>query len=754
MNVMGSQPEAAKLLNDQASAKEQQVQSKAAFKQPDHVASSPENGRVKNASARKEKVGDNKPAPATYETLKMPGESPEQVIARLQKAGLREVGLRLRRQDKGQPVTTALTVLDFLRKPLPPSEVEHSELPPTEACPSSERTCNGDIRQSQRSSVLTGGQKVPRNQNSGQGDGKDWLQAGANGVKISRPHGKENAETLVPAKQNIRGWPTAAERKPPSIQLDTNAEGPELDSDTDSLRPMGGDFGRLNRNRDPAIAESSLRGWDGNMQPPPLEWESRPRFSHNTPEYLTGFDRWLAEVAKHTLLQNMSAARKAGKDQPPTNIGFKIFPRESICNPNNHADGIGFVNHQETVDPADPELFPKRLPGEVLIGPRYPTDFAGDAKLDLRDDDNRRYKEETAQMFIDKQMVYIERKKKEARAQQLLHQQQQEQAQEQEQAQAQEQHRGPAAEEPDPPKPERKPTPVESNIYLRPAVPVDFPGMARIYNWYISHGIRPSDLRDVTEQDMAVRHQMCESARLPVIVAVERNRKNVRRKPPRRRVNPNHSIQNTNPNYNVVKNENVVGWASATDWSAKDFLETTTAEVELYVAPGFRKQGIGRCLMDALLDATDGGYTAKRGYDFLVSPELQNLYTCGGGRQLYKLIFQVRSFNRPYTPAEVYRMDHAGRVVKDWAELYADEPEEGEDPAASIDCSKEAKLNDREDDYTVWLKEWLESFGFEEEAWLKKIGAKNKRYVDVRYLTRDAATQPVDRKVPDWSSGY
>ncbi|EXJ94061.1 hypothetical protein A1O1_02454 [Capronia coronata CBS 617.96] len=759
---------ARRLSGSHASGKQKQFEPKVGSSQIDNLGSGLQSGRAMVTGARAiGKGGETKPRPATYDTLKREGETPEQVIARLQSDATRAIGLRLRRQAKGEPIITGLVALDFLRQPLPPTGLDQVEPFPTALEAGLGQDHISDHRQSQHRGVALGAVQATNNLQA-RSDARAALhRPNGDSVVTSKAHAEKAADEAILAMASDRGWAIATELKPPIVKPDSNVEesgGPS--SDVDSLQPMGGDFGRLIHSQEPPIEESSLRGWDGNMQPPPVEWELRPRFHNNTSAYISGFDAWLRDIAVRTM-RNVAASLKPDKAQESPHLGFGILPTEAVCNLDNHADGISFVRKDSLIDPADKEHFPRRLPGEVLLDPIEPADFEAEAKLDLKDQMNRNFKEETAQMFVDKRMMYLARSKMEAEARQPIPVQQEpepepepEQEQEQEQEVELEQKHDLPAEEPEPPQPVPKVAPVKSNVYLRPAVTSDFAGMTRIYNWNVSNSVRTSELAEIDEQDMAARHETSISARLPIIVAVERNRKNARRKPPRRRVNPNHPIQNIDPNYSaVVKDENVVGWASATDWSATDYVEAITAELEVYVAHDFRKRGIGRCLMDALLDATDRGYMRQGGYSFHVAPEIQHLYTGGGGRDLHKIIFQVRSYNHPYTPAQVYRMEHAGRVLRNWHR--GDDSEDGHgNPNQSVpsstrekDFSKEARLNDREDDYSVWLKEWLESFGFEEEAWLKKIGTKNKRFVDVRYLTRETRWQPTDRQLPDFSRG-
>ncbi|KAL2436921.1 hypothetical protein ABEF95_015309 [Exophiala dermatitidis] len=757
--------------------KPRQVVLKEKMKVSDHASSALQSGTARANGGASGRMGAKeekpKPPPATYETLKLAGETPEQVIARLQKAGTREIGLRIRRKADANNTTTALAMLDYLRKPLPSAEVEQDEPLPLELGPMAAAVPVKHARLLKQVGTLsTTPEKASQHQDGRRVSGQASHQTSADdGWGAPNVAGNYTVAPVTPPNAKTR-WATSGELKAPAIKPDNNAESSEEEeSEGDSTRPMGIGFGRLIRSRESEVSEYNLRGWDGNYHPPPLDWEDRPRFYNNNAEYIEHFDTWLGQTAIFTL-QQLSAARQKATGQKSPDLDFAILPTESVCNLDNHSDGIGFVPRDYVLNPYDKNHFPKRLPGEALIDLTIPADFQARTQLDLQDNRNQEARVETAQMFIDKRMAYLERSNKRAEEERLqVIQQQSEEAAEAEQAklatQANQANQAGtiAAEaepepEPEPSEPVKPITPLKANIYLRPAVASDFPGMTKIYNWHITNGIRPPELREITTQDMAGRHELCTSNRLPVIVAVERTRKNARKKPLRRRMNnSNQPVQNV-----VVKDENVVGWAAATDWGAADYVETITAELEIYVAAEFRQQGIGRCLMDALLYATDRGYNPQGGYDFQLAPEIQHVYTGGGYRDLHKIIFQVRSYNKPNGPEDEYR--HNRNIMLSARRGWEWENPNGRDgweeqklpavppPPNPEDFCKEAKLNDREDDYSIWLKEWLESYGFEEEAFLKKIGTRNHRYVDVRYLTRETCFDPLDGKIQDFSRGF
>lgn len=86
---------------------------------------------------------------------------------------------------------------------------------------------------------------------------------------------------------------------------------------------------------------------------------------------------------------------------------------------------------------------------------------------------------------------------------------------------------------------------------------------------------------------------------------------------------------------------------------------------------------------------------------FHCDQDIRHMYEAGGRRDLHKLIFTLRKWHVP-KPFTI-------------------------DVQAKRKSRKLPLTKTQENDYTRWLKGWLESFGFEEEGYLKKMGAKNGR---------------------------
>lgn len=137
-------------------------------------------------------------------------------------------------------------------------------------------------------------------------------------------------------------------------------------------------------------------------------------------------------------------------------------------------------------------------------------------------------------------------------------------------------------------------------------------------------------------------------------------------------------------------------------------------------------------------------------------------------RNLHKNIFQVRTYNSPLTlemqkRREAYLSRYSG-IAQGNSSTNTNGKQttnRGKDKAANANATAAAaaaaaagadtRIDDLEDDYNLWLKKWLEKFGFQEESCLKKIGTKNRRFLDSHYLTLETRWQPADRKLPDYS---
>jgi len=151
----------------------------------------------------------------------------------------------------------------------------------------------------------------------------------------------------------------------------------------------------------------------------------------------------------------------------------------------------------------------------------------------------------------------------------------------------------------------------------------------------------------------------------------------------------------------LTRTEMLAGFCCANDLTAPDFVEHISAEIELYVDPQYKKMGVGKCLMDKMLQICDRSHRLTTDCAFHCRQEIKHLYGPGGNREIHKLYILLRKWHSP-KPATINI--ERGRRYR-----------------------KSAFAKTIEDDYDKWLKNWLESLGFEVEGFLKKIGAKQGR---------------------------
>jgi L-amino acid N-acyltransferase YncA len=413
-----------------------------------------------------------------------------------------------------------------------------------------------------------------------------------------------------PSNAKRARWATNAELKPPPAaakSIDSNAFGSEVPSDKeiasgDSVAALAN--GRLLRNNRPAGEDAPLADWSGNWIPPPVDWQTRPSFNNNSAEFVGEFSRW----NETTAAQSVNAA---------TGVPFTRLSRDLVDNPDLHPDGLSLVDPTMSIDVDNAEKY--GYFGDALVTIRHdshlidPAIFVDDwGKLDLRDPENLKFQSECCNDLVRNYNANIA-KGREAeislrRTQRLARKRE-----------------GPIIPIPNPHIP-------RINIYLRPAVRSDIPQLQDIYNSYIGSSVRPAELQPISYTDMLNRWTDTTNEKLPFIVAVSKSAK------------PNRGINNGV--------EKVVGWASATDWVGRHAIERFTVELEIYVHQQHPHQGIGKCLMDKLIDSTDRGHIARKGYPFACVPEFQHGYSAGGARDLIKLLFIVRSLNKPQNAKE------------------------------------------------------------------------------------------------------
>ncbi|KAG9191544.1 hypothetical protein G6011_10278 [Alternaria panax] len=137
----------------------------------------------------------------------------------------------------------------------------------------------------------------------------------------------------------------------------------------------------------------------------------------------------------------------------------------------------------------------------------------------------------------------------------------------------------------------------EANIYIRPVKAADVKGISEIYNYYINNTIFAHEFDERTMVQIAQRIQDIVDAGLPYLVAVSKSNQS--------RANPG------------CFNEKIAGFINLDDHCDQSSSYRYTFEMQLYVHPGFVSKGIGKCLVDRLLEMADTSYRARGGYEYV-----------------------------------------------------------------------------------------------------------------------------------------
>jgi L-amino acid N-acyltransferase YncA len=181
-----------------------------------------------------------------------------------------------------------------------------------------------------------------------------------------------------------------------------------------------------------------------------------------------------------------------------------------------------------------------------------------------------------------------------------------------------------------------------ANIYLRPVNERDIPKLKEIYSWYAHSSFESPETLGLNDDEVRQRIEGTHNAMLPFIVAVDRR------------------SASTNA-------ETILGYALAKEFEPHRASQYT-AELEVYVKEGHTGLGIGRCLLDKLLEVCDPTYRSRSGYQFEATHQERSGYFPGGRRKLARLLFTLG-----YVDHEISKYNR----VKRWLKEYADFEEQG-----------------------------------------------------------------------------
>ena len=475
-----------------------------------------------------------------------------------------------------------------------------------------------------------------------------------------------------------------------NIRTASPTVGSEGSTDTNSSsaasdRPLR--HGKWFRNKAPA-ALGHVQSWNGKFQPPPVDWNDRPLHPNDSPEFKDGLNNWIKETYCLVILKDPS--------KPFASIPHHILQEDSI------PDGIGMVPRHFTLSHGTAARYYDKLDRPELTEltkhhrPTTLDELEDDwGKVDLNQPDNIKFHDETTESLVANWNA----------------------------------HRTlpttaipPPSPKPVPealmslpvPDPETFPKP-KISIYLRPAVKSDASALSALYNLHIQHSPRPLESFPIGPADMRQRYTDTRSDNLPFLVASLRTK----------------------------QRDTVIGFAAANSFSAPDYVDRITAELEVYVHPKYARKGVGRCLLDRLLFTVDNAHAAHFGaYRWHCAPGTlaTNYYGGGAGggfRQLNALVFVVRHWSRPRVHLSPTQAAEAA-----WERSLRPDVPDFSDVIG-------------EDDFGAWLKPWLcgGEWGFEEQGCLREVATKDGRLIDVSYLVRKTGWRMVEGGVPAFVQG-
>lgn len=518
-------------------------------------------------------------------------------------------------------------------------------------------------------------------------------------------HAQAGAPALPHSTNNRRSrWAVKDEMKAEKIEAGSNDWGSAIPSDATRASNVSDEsFGKLLRNQEPA-AHEPLCDWQGEMIPPPADWAERPRYNNNNPEFKAQFKSYIQETQR--LQERFSSG-----------VPMKCVPESLLQDEDKmkrlHPDGISMVDRSMTIGIENAHLYGYADQPEDTVKYAQPlndSEYEAECGLDSDDEGNASFdRAETTESLVTNWNMHLANARGEALRVGLVPNNKtltvsgKNEFSNTEEVPVEKTSFTNADDDEE--ELEAGPLTVPKlNIYLRPATRADLSELTRIYNWYIHNSSQPAELTAIDESAMLSRMEFCATSKLPFIVAAKKSQKNTRPIPlmddeelSRRLLLPKTHKQHIA----LTRIKNLAGFCCANDFTQPDFVEHIAADIELYVDAEHHRLGVGRCLMDKMLQICDHSHQLSMDVPFHCDQEYRHLYGPGGNRNLHKICILLRKWHTP-KPVTINV--------------------QGKRKSRKLAFAKTA-----ENDYGQWMKEWFESFGFEEEGYLKKMGAKKGR---------------------------
>lgn len=195
-------------------------------------------------------------------------------------------------------------------------------------------------------------------------------------------------------------------------------------------------------------------------------------------------------------------------------------------------------------------------------------------------------------------------------------------------------------------KPVASPRTSRPNYYLRPVEFDDIPELLVIMNWFIKNSTLTVNVSLLEAEHVRERIETAKREMLPFLVAAERR--------------PVHSRDN--------HSKGLLGYAFAADTAGDRTATRFTAELEVFVLEEHRQRGVGKCLLDKLVEVCDPTYFIKGGYYFDSNREDRPDYRADGRRRLARLLFII---SVPNNEREQYKW------LQEWLERDYDFEQQG-----------------------------------------------------------------------------
>ncbi|XPS75710.1 hypothetical protein M3J09_007781 [Ascochyta lentis] len=370
----------------------------------------------------------------------------------------------------------------------------------------------------------------------------------------------------------------------------------------------GGVIFKSDSEGDPTYDVKKLMAWNGDWLPPPEDWVARKGF--NSRHFGQVIERWANEHSRHcTKLMSIDSPAFSGVQDADGKLVTKdLVPRywlhDTIDNdsPRNfweqlpHRAPAALSDVDITEDPPYWERWEDNHPDhcfmDALVVP--------EARIDANDPENE-LERLFAMLCINDRLAKIqeirasEARRREARHNRPISASTKLMSQ----------------------LPDRRLNP-KANIYLRPVQPADVRGIMAIYNHYVANTVHAQELDECTEANIRCRVDDVVQAGLPCLVAVAK--RNQRKGP------------------QAYVSETIVGYVHLEDYVNQSSMYRYTFELNLYVHPGYIRQGVGKCLLDRIMYIANTGYDTRGGYEWINDFEyLKN----GKGRVIKTILANV-----------------------------------------------------------------------------------------------------------------